>query len=61
MEDKIKNAIICDEDKKTIVSDFKNFLVYLSLSALCGLLSETAQFIKAKVLPKIGYCGEVIA
>lgn len=58
---KEKYAIISAENKNALLSDLKNFSVYWAVKALRCLFAEAAQFISAKVLPRINYDGEVSA
>lgn len=66
MEDNKKNikndnAIISTENKNALLSDLKNFSVYWAVKALISLFEEAAQFMSAKVLPRINYNREVSA
>ena len=58
MEDNKKNikkdnAIVSTENKNALLSDLKNFSVYWAVKALRSLFEGAAQFISAKVLPRI--------
>ncbi len=55
------NAIVSTENKNALLSDLKNFSVYWAVKALRSLFEGAAQFISAKVLPRINYDGEVSA
>ncbi len=66
MEDNKKNikkdnAIVSTENKNALLSDLKNFSVYWAVKALISLFEGAAQFISAKVLPRINYDVEVSA
>lgn len=66
MEDNKKNikkdnSIISTENKNALLSDLKNFSVYWAVKALISLFEEAAQFMSAKVLPRINYDREVSA
>lgn len=66
MEDNKKNikkdnSIISTENKNALLSDLKNFSVYWAVKALISLFEEAAQFMSAKVLPRINYKREVLA
>ena len=64
MEDNKKNikkdnAIVSTENKNALLSDLKNFSVYWAVKSLRSLFEGAAQFISAKVLPRINYDGSI--